>query len=145
MSTSALFQLDQNESYALIDWKGENLVQSNFEELENVIRLLFKKEYTNMILNISKVTELDGYGVSAIRKGTKICSNESGLFVVVSKEEAVVERLDQAKIENLTIMNTVREGVDAIYLNDLENDFGDGDEEDENEFGGESADYSDDY
>ncbi|CAM3710346.1 STAS domain-containing protein [Aquirufa aurantiipilula] len=145
MSTSALFQLDQNESYALIDWKGENLVQSNYEELENVVRLLFKKEYTNMILNISKVTELDGYGVSAIRKGTKICSNESGLFVVVSKDEAVVERLDQAKIENLTIMNTVREGVDAIYLNDLENDFGDGDEEEENEFGGESADYGDDY
>lgn len=145
MSTNALFQLDQNESYALIDWKGENLVQSNYEELENVVRLLFKKEYTNMILNISKVTELDGYGVSAIRKGTKICSNESGLFVVVSKEESVVERLDQAKIENLTILNTVREGVDAIYLNDLENDFGDEDGEEENEFGGESSDYCDDY
>ncbi|MHA8060784.1 STAS domain-containing protein [Aquirufa beregesia] len=145
MSTNALFQLDQNESYALIDWKGENLVQSNYEELENVVRLLFKKEYTNMILNISKITELDGYGVSAIRKGTKICSNESGLFVVVSKEESVVERLDQAKIENLTILNTVREGVDAIYLNDLENDFGDEDGEEENEFGGESSDYSDDY
>ena len=54
MSTNALFQLDQNESYALIDWKGENLVQSNYEELENVVRLLFKKEYTNMILNISE-------------------------------------------------------------------------------------------
>ncbi|MFL0161725.1 STAS domain-containing protein [Aquirufa salirivi] len=145
MSTNALFQLDQNESYALIDWKGENLVQSNCEELENVVRLLFKNEYTNMILNISKVTELDGYGVSAIRKGTKICSNESGLFVVVSKEESVVDRLDQAKIENLTIMNTVREGVDAIYLNDLENDFGDGGEEEENEFGGESAEYGEDY
>lgn len=145
MSTSALFQLDQNESYALIDWKGENLVQSNYEELENVVRLLFKKEYTNMILNISKVTELDGYGVSAIRKGTKICSNESGLFVVVSKEESVVDRLDQAKIENLTIMNTVREGVDAIYLNDLENDFGDGGEEEENEFGNESTEYGEDY
>ncbi|CAM4262215.1 anti-anti-sigma factor [Cytophagaceae bacterium 50C-KIRBA] len=145
MSTNALFQLDQNESYALIDWKGENLVQSNYEELENVVRLLFKKEYTNMILNISKITELDGYGVSAIRKGTKICSNESGLFVVVSKEESVVERLDQAKIENLTILNTVREGVDAIYLNDLENDFGDEDGEEENEFGGESSDYSEDY
>ncbi|CAM3286921.1 STAS domain-containing protein [Aquirufa ecclesiirivi] len=145
MSTNALFQLDQNESYALIDWKGENLVQSNYEELENVVRLLFKKEYTNMILNISKVTELDGYGVSAIRKGTKICSNESGLFVVVSKEESVVDRLDQAKIENLTIMNTVREGVDAIYLNDLENDFGDGGEEEENEFGNESTEYGEDY
>lgn len=145
MSTNALFQLDQNESYALIDWKGETLVQSNYEELENVVRLLFKKEYTNMILNISKVSELDGYGVSAIRKGTKICSNESGLFVVVTKEESVVDRLDQAKIENLTILNTAREGVDAIYLNDLENDFGDEDGEGDNEFGGDSSDYGDDY
>lgn len=141
MSSNQLFQLEQNESYALIDWKSNQLVQSNYEELENVIRILFKKEYTNMILNISKVDEIDGYGVSALRKGTKICTNESGLFVIVNKKDEIVERLDAANIDGLTLMNTIQEGVDAIYLNDLENDFGA--EEENDEFGGE--DYSDDY
>ncbi|MHA8073217.1 STAS domain-containing protein [Aquirufa sp. HETE-40SA] len=137
------FQLEQNESYAVIDWKAEQLGATNSEELENAIRLLFKKDYANMILNISKIAELDGYGVSAIRKGTKICTNEGGLFVVVTKDDGIAERLDTAKIENLTLLNTVQEGVDAIYLNDLENEFQDEDDtEGESEFG---ESYGDDY
>jgi len=144
MSTK-VYQLEQNESYALIDWLGEDLIQENYEELELAVRILFKKEYTNMILNISKAQQLDGFGVSSIRKATKICTNELGLFVVVSKNEEVVERLDQAKIENLTIMNTVQEGVDAIYLNDLENDFEDESDANTDEYGIDDADYGDDY
>lgn len=136
MSNVNSFQLEQNESYAVIDWKAEQLGTTNSEELENAIRLLFKKDYANIILNLSKVSDLDGYGVSAIRKGTKICTNEGGLFVVVTKSDAIAERLDAAKIENLTLLNTVQEGVDAIYLNDLENEFQDEDDtEGESDFG----------
>jgi len=136
MSNLNSFQLEQNESYAVIDWKAENLVSANSEELENAVRLLFKKDYANIILNLTKTIELDGYGVSAIRKGTKICTNEGGLFVVVTKNEDIVERLDTAKIENLTLLNTVQEGIDAIYLNDLENEFQDEDDtEGESEYG----------
>jgi anti-anti-sigma factor len=143
MSNMNSFQLEQNESYAVIDWKAEQLGSTNAEELENAIRLLFKKDYANMILNIGKIEDLDGFGVSAIRKGTKICTNEGGLFVVVTKSDPIAERLDAAKIENLTLLNTVQEGVDAIYLNDLENEFQDEDDtEGESEFG---ESYGEDY
>ncbi|MEY2794251.1 MAG: hypothetical protein RJA76_2243 [Bacteroidota bacterium] len=141
MSSNQLFQLEQNESYALIEWNSNLLIQENYEELENLVRLLFKKEYSNIIINMSKVDTLDGYGVSAIRKGTKICINENGLFVVVNKKDEIIERLDAANIDGLTLMNTVQEGVDAIYLNDLENDFGADEENDEFS----SEDYSEDY
>jgi anti-anti-sigma regulatory factor len=143
MSNVNSFQLEQNESYAVIDWKAEQLAATNAEELENAIRLLFKKDYANIILNLTRTLDLDGYGVSTIRKGTKICTNEGGLFVVVTKNEAIAERLDTAKIENLTLLNTVQEGVDAIYLNDLENEFQDEDDtEGESEFG---ESYGEDY
>jgi anti-anti-sigma regulatory factor len=143
MSNVNSLQLEQNESYAVIDWKAEQLAVINAEELENAIRLLFKKDYANIILNLTKTLDLDGYGVSAIRKGTKICTNEGGLFVVVTKNESIAERLDTAKIENLTLLNTVQEGVDAIYLNDLENEFQDEDDtEGESEFG---ESYGEDY
>ena len=143
MSNVNSFQLEQNESYAVIDWKAEQLAATNAEELENAIRLLFKKDYANIILNLTKTADIDGYGVSAIRKGTKICTNEGGLFVIVTKNEAIAERLDAAKIENLSLLNTVQEGVDAIYLNDLENEFQDEDDtEGESEFG---ESYGEDY
>ncbi len=144
MSTK-IYKLEQNESYALIEWLGDGLTQENYEELELAVRLLFKKEYTNMILNISKIQNIDGFGVSAIRKATKICTNELGLFVVVSKNDDVVDRLDQAKIDNLTIMNTNQEGVDAIYLNDLENDFEDESDANTDEYGIDGSDLGEDY
>ena len=137
------YQLEQNESYAQIEWLADSLIQENYEELELAVRLLFKREYSNMILNLGKVQQFDGFGVSAIRKATKICTNELGLFVVVSKNDEIVDRLDQAKIENLTIMNTVQEGVDAIYLNDLENDFEDESDANTDEYGIDGSDYSD--
>jgi hypothetical protein len=145
MSTSKPFELEQNESYALVNWKDSGITQLNHEELENLIRILFKKEYANIILNISKLQELDGHGVSTIRKGTKICTNELGLFVVVCKTESILQRLEIANIEDITIFGTVQEAIDAIYLNELENDFSDDDQDDD--FGGveNNSDYSDDF
>ena len=145
MPSHPFYSLEQNESYAIITWNEISISQTNVEELELVIRNLFKKEFANMILNLNNVIELDGFGVSCIRKGTKICTNELGLFAVVTKNEEIQDRLDLAKIENFTLLNTVKEAIDAIYLNDLENDFQDS-EDDEQEFeGGFSDSDSDDY
>jgi hypothetical protein len=68
-----------------------------------------------------------------------------GLFAVVTKNEDIQDRLDLAKIEDFTLLNTVKEAVDAIYLNDLENDFQDSDEEEQEFEGGFSDNESDDY
>ena len=145
MPSNPFYSLEQNESYAIITWNEDNLTQTNTEELELVIRNLFKKEFANMILNIDSVTEMDGFGVSCIRKGTKICTNEMGIFAVVTKNEEIQDRLDLAKIEDFTLLNTVKEAVDAIYLNDLENDFQDSDDEEQEFDGGFSENESDDY
>lgn len=144
MSTNTVFSLEQNESYAVIHWKLIELLQSNVEELENLIRFLFKKEYSNIILNINLVTEMDGFGVSVIRKGTRICSNELGLFAVVTKNDEIQDKLDLAKIENFILLNTIQEAIDAIYLNDLENDFQDGDDESD-EFSADSSEFQEEY
>ncbi len=140
-----VYQLEQNESYAVIKWLSTELVQANAEELELAVRFLFKKEYSNMILDVTQLNLLDGYGVSSIRKATKICTNELGLFVVVNKTDDIIERLDQAKIEDLTLLNTVQEGIDAIYLNDLEHDFEDESDANTDEYGIDGSDLGEDY
>jgi anti-anti-sigma regulatory factor len=145
MPSNPFYSLEQNESYAIITWNELSLTQTNSEELEIVIRNLFKKEFSNMILDLNNVKEIDGFGVSCIRKGTKICTNEMGLFAVVTKNEDIQDRLDLAKIEDFTLLNTVKEAVDAIYLNDLENDFQDSDDEEQEFEGGFSDNDSEDY
>jgi anti-anti-sigma factor len=143
--SSQVYQLEKNESYAVIDWLSTELTQTNSEELEYAVRVLFKNEYTNIILNASKITSIDGFGVAAIRKATKICTNELGLFVIILKSDEVIDRIDQAKIDDLTIMHSVQEGVDAIYLNDLTHDFEDESDANTDEYGLDGSDLGEDY
>lgn len=143
--SSQVYQLEKNESYAVIDWLSADLTQTNSEELEYAFRILFKNEYSNIILNAAKVNIIDGFGVAAIRKATKICTNELGLFVLILKSDEVIDRLDQAKIDDLTIMNSVKEGVDAIYLNDLAHDFEDESDANTDEYGLDGSDLGEDY
>jgi hypothetical protein len=127
------FKIEKNEQYALIELNETALTQDNYADFENIIRQLFRAGYGNVIVNFDEIVELDGHGVSVIRKGNKICLNELGLFIIVTKNDEIIDQLDRAKIEDLTIMPTVQEAIDAVFLNELENDF---QSEDEDEFGG---------
>lgn len=127
------FKIEKNEQYALIELNETALNQENYADFENIIRQLFRAGYGNVIVNFDEIVELDGHGVSVIRKGNKICLNELGLFIIVTKNDEIIDQLDRAKIEDLTIMPTVQEAIDAVFLNELENDF---QSEDEDEFGG---------
>lgn len=140
------FKIEKNEQYALIEPKENFLTEENTPDLEKIIRELYRQGYTNMMLDCEGIAEIDGYGVSLIRKATKICTNEAGLFVVITKSQELTDRLDGAKIEELTVMRTKLEAVDAVNLNELENDFKE-QEDDEFDYTGEFGEGSgnDDY
>ena len=137
------FKVEKNEQYALIELKETALTQENHTDLEKIIRQLFREGYGNIIIEFNTITELDGHGISIIRKANKICLNELGLLIIVTKNQEIIDQLDAAKIEELTVMPTVQEAIDAVYLNELENDF-QSDEDDEYDHGEYSEGGSDD-
>lgn len=128
------FKVEKNEQFALIELKETSLNQENSPELEEVVRKLFREGYGNMIIEFNLIVELDGFGISLIRKANKICLNELGLLIIVTKNDEIINQLDDAKIEDLTVMPTTQEAIDAVYLNELENDF-QSDEDDEYDHG----------
>ena len=132
------FKVEKNEQFALIELKETSLNQENSPELELLVRKLFREGYGNMIMEFGSIVELDGFGISLIRKANKICLNELGLLIIVTKNDEIINQLDDAKIEDLTVMPTTQEAIDAVYLNELENDFqsDEDDEYDHGEYGG---------
>lgn len=138
------FKVEKNEQFALIELKETSLTQENSADLEIIVRKLFKEGYGNMIVEFNSIVELDGFGISVIRKANKICLNELGLLIIVTKDDAIIDQLDAAKIEDLTLMLTVQEAIDAVYLNELENDF-QSDEDDEYDHGEYGSGKEDDY
>jgi len=129
------YTLERNEQYALI-----RLAESEFggevaTEFENLSRSLFRSGYSNIIVDMTSTQSVDPAGVSTIRKINRQCSNEVGLLVLVTKNDELIDFLDTAKLSELTILPTVEEAVDAVFMNELENDFR-SEEDDEYDAGG---------
>ncbi|MFD1143413.1 STAS domain-containing protein [Larkinella insperata] len=133
------YSIEKNEQYSLVTlnetvFGGE--IPSTFETLS---RNLFREGYSNIIVDFSAVDEIEDEGIPTIRKINRQCTNESGLFILVTKQEYIIDYLDDAKIADLTILPTVEEAVDAVFMNELENDFR-SEDDDSYEYGGSSDD-----
>ena len=115
------YTIEKNEQYALI-----RLAESEFggdvpTDFETLSRGLFREGYSNIIIDMAPVQSVDPSAFSTIRKINRQCTNEVGLLVLVTKNDDVIEFLDT--ISDLTILPTVEEAVDAVFMNELENDF----------------------
>ncbi len=129
------YTIEKNEQYALI-----RLAESQFGEdvsttFDTLSRGLFREGYSNIIIDIEPVQTVDQVGLMTIRKINRQCTNEVGLLILVTKNDELITFLDKANISDLTIMPTVEEAIDAVFMNELENDFR-SEEDDEYDIGG---------
>ena len=129
-----MVSIEKNEQYALIKLDTELFDTSLLTDLEKKISGLYKEGYGNFIFDFEHITTIKTEGISLLKKIDKICNNEHGLLVIATDNEALIEDLDLSKIENLVILPTIEEAIEAIYINELENDFKEEDD-DSNEFG----------
>lgn len=117
------YTIEKNEQYALIRLAEDAFEGEIPQEFETLSRVLFREGYSNIIVDMSPLQTVDPAGVSTIRKINRQCTNEVGLLVLVTQNDDLIEFLDTANISDLTILPTVEEAIDAVFMNELENDF----------------------
>jgi hypothetical protein len=126
------YTLEKTERYALVRINENELSGELPATLEKLAAGFFREGYSNIILELASAVSIDPLGTMALRKINRNCAAEDGLLVVVTKDEAFIDLLDAAKLIDLAILPTVEEAVDAVLMNDLENDFRN---EDDSEYG----------
>ena len=117
------YTIEKNEQYALIRLAERALEGEVPQDFEALSRVLFREGYSNIIVDMDPVEAVDPAGVSTIRKINRQCTSEVGLLVLVTSNDDLIEFLDKASISDLTILPTVEEAIDAVFMNELENDF----------------------
>lgn len=128
-------EIKRSEQYALIGLKEPVFSTEVAADFEVVARDLFREGYHNIIVNLAETTSIDPAIATVLRKVNRLCINSLGLLVLVSKEDDVLDSLDDLRIPDLTILLTPEEAIDAVFMNDLENEFGAGDDDyDEDDF-----------
>lgn len=121
------FTLDKKEQYSLIDLNESFLGKEIPASLEEIARQALKASH-NLILKLEKCEDIDSTGAVVLRKINRLCANDLGIFIVVTKNEDFIEKLDNAKIQDLEVFYTVEEAIDAVFMHDLENEFGAGED-----------------
>lgn len=134
-----MIKIEKNEQFALINPGTSELNSAVAKEIDTKISGLYREGYSNYIFEFNDVSEIESEGISLVRKVDKLCKNENGILVITTQNEVVTDILDSAKIEDIVIMETKEEAIEAIYLNELENDFREEEDESSEEFGEENA------
>ncbi len=132
------YTLEKTERYALVRINENDISGELPAVLEKLTITFFREGYSNIILEMASTATIDPEGTMTLRKINRKCLGEDGLLVVATKNDDLIDQLDAAKLTDLTILPTVEEAIDAVLMNELENDFRN---EDDSEIGHSEGEY----
>lgn len=116
--------IEKHEQYAMIGIQEETVDADIAADLEDTARDLLRNGFKNLILDLSFIRSIESEGITVLKKLNVLCSRELGLMVLVSDNDDFVEEFIEGKIRDATVLPTVEEAIDAVFMNDLENEFG---------------------
>ncbi|MDW8296301.1 MAG: STAS domain-containing protein [Raineya sp.] len=129
MVTQSIFEIRESEKYYLLKILANKLDASNALEVKQAVLGLKDKNVRNLIINLSNVKYIDSSGLSAILVAHKICNEAQGIMVLCGVSEHVVKLVKISQLDKvLDILPTEEEAVDAVFMKELEREFGAEDE-----------------
>jgi anti-anti-sigma regulatory factor len=123
------YKIDRSEKYAVITFQEEHFSDDLPGLFEEKARELLREDYHNLIVVMNEARDIDSAGVVTLRKLVRLCSTGLGIMVVVTKSDDFTALLEDSTISDLIILPTLEEAIDAVFMHDLENEFGVGDDD----------------
>lgn len=115
------FSIDKQEKYSLISLNEEKLDSSISPLLKSEFITMNAEGFRNIILDLSKTKISDSSGLSAILVGNRLCSGDDGIFILTGLTEHVNKLVKISQLDTvLTIMPTIAEAVDNVFMHELE-------------------------
>jgi anti-anti-sigma factor len=117
------YTVEKTEKYIIFQLQEEKLTSIHAPDLKSELVKLNAEGYRNIILNMDEVKYADSSGLSSILVGNRVCVNEGGLFVLCHLSEHVMKLIKISQLDNvITILPTVEEAIDAVFLHEIESD-----------------------
>lgn len=126
-------EINKSEQYVVFKPQGADFDETVSSQIEKSIAVMYSAEgRINFIIDLTLIESISNAGITLFNKVQKICKNESGLLVLVTVNNNVIDFISGVTEDFLLILPSEEEAIDAVFMNELENDFKD--EQDE-EFG----------
>ncbi len=126
------FVIDKQDKYALITLEEENLNSLMAPDLKSEFVFLRNEGVRNLIFNMEHVKYVDSSGLSAILTANRLWK-DYGSFIITGVVHPSVEKLIKiSRLDTiLTLIPTVAESVDYVYMEETEREMLDAASEEE--------------
>lgn len=117
------YTVDKQEKYTLLKLDETKLDATVSPELKSTFVTLNSEGTKSIVLDLANVKYVDSSGLSAILIGNRLCNEQQGALVLSSVSEHVMKLIKISQLEKvLNITPTVEEGIDLVFLNNLDSD-----------------------
>jgi anti-sigma B factor antagonist len=122
------YTVDKQEKYTLLRLNEEKLDSSIAPQLKSEMVTLHAEGVRNIILDLSEVKYTDSSGLSALLVGNRILQEDNGIFILSRLSEHTMKLIKISQLDSvLNILPTVEEGIDAVFMHEIEKDMKDED------------------
>lgn len=122
------FTTERHEKYVYIRLEETKLTTTNAPQLKSEFVTLNAEGRTNIILDLSQIEYADSSGLSSLLVANRLFNNAGGIFILCGLTEHVQKLVDISHLDNvLNIVPTKQEGIEAIFMKELQNEVDDDD------------------
>ncbi len=124
------YTIDKQEKYSLLKLHEEKLDSSIAPGLKSELITIHAEGIKNIILDLSEVKYTDSSGLSALLVGNRVVQEKGGIFILACLSDHTTKLIKISQLDSvLNILPTVAEGVDAVFMNEIENELQDGEDD----------------
>ncbi len=117
------FLVDKQEKYTFIQLLEEKLDSTISPALKSELVTINAEGFKNLIIDLGSVKYIDSSGLSSILVANRLCSNDNGILVLTHVNDHAMKLIKISQLDTvLNILPTKEEGIDAVFMNEIEND-----------------------
>lgn len=115
------FTIDRQENYNVLQFDEEKLDSTFSPELKSEFLTMQSQGIKNVIVDLKNAKYIDSSGLSSLLVGNRIFTENGGSFILCNISDHAKKLISISQLDKvLNILSSVEEGVDLIFLNDLE-------------------------
>lgn len=116
------YSVDKQEKFTIFKLQEDNLNSVLAPDLKSDLVVLAQEGVRNLIFDLSEVKFVDSSGLSAILTGNRLWNTDDSHFILTGVEQPAVKKLIEiSRLDNiLTLIPTVQESMDYVYMLELE-------------------------
>jgi len=121
------YTVDKKENYCIFKLNEPKLDSSLAPALKTELITLNAEGTKNIILDLSEINYTDSSGLSSLLVGNRTFEQDGGTFILAALSDHTMKLIKISQLDGvLNILPTIEEAVDAIFMNDIENDLKEG-------------------